>query len=431
MMAVLLLLSVLLFTMLGAASAHAITRDEVLARAQRLTDFPVAYSQSKYHAGYRTDCSGYVSMCWNTKTSWSTRSFHLVSHRISVKELLPGDALLKKGYHIRLFYGWLDDTRTHYLAYESSDGQVAKGRVRSMADDLAFGYIPTRYDRIRNSPKPRNVLLNGSFKVWESARRGRPDLPVWWQSGTQWWETPALRRSDTYRSAHSSLELTNPSEDPLTYTEISQVATVVAGVDYRLTAWAKTDSDPAGVELRLVYLDGSGESVAETTTMGNRFGIDGLAFRRLSILYPTPPDAVRAHVTIRLAGGSATDESGTVVAGTSVLLDDISLSRPQVTAAIKASASTARSGTAVTLGGSVTPTVAIGAPATIHVKRPGAAWAKLSTSDIHASGNGAAWKGKFGFTRSMPRGTYRFKVTIPPVPGHLGTTTSSVSVILR
>ena len=44
--------------------AAAITRNTVLSRAQVRVDAPVKYSQKKYYAGYRTDCSGYVSMAW-------------------------------------------------------------------------------------------------------------------------------------------------------------------------------------------------------------------------------------------------------------------------------------------------------------------------------------------------------------------------------
>ena len=103
------------FVLLGASQAFAITRATVLDRAQRRIDLPVGYSQSKYYAGYRTDCSGYVSMCWATGSSYNTRTFYQVTHRISVADLRPGDALLKKGYHIRLFYGWLDDAHTTYI----------------------------------------------------------------------------------------------------------------------------------------------------------------------------------------------------------------------------------------------------------------------------------------------------------------------------
>lgn len=43
-------------------------RDEnsvnVITNAKTWLNPPVPYSQTAYHNGYRTDCSGYVSMAW-------------------------------------------------------------------------------------------------------------------------------------------------------------------------------------------------------------------------------------------------------------------------------------------------------------------------------------------------------------------------------
>lgn len=422
---------VLSLTVLAAPSASAISRNGVLARAQRWVDAPVRYSQARRHLGYRTDCSGYVSMCWRTGTSWSTRSFHTVSHRIPTSALKPGDALLKKGYHIRLFYGWVDDARTEYVAYESGSGTVAVCRIHSIADDLAFGYVPARYDRIRNSARPRNILQNGSFNVWARSWGPQPEQAVWWQTSGPPWEQVIAHRKGVYRSTHSSLELRNPSGDPATFTEISQSTPVVAGADYRLSGWAKTAFDPRGVELRLAYLNAIGETVAETSIAGDNSYLDASTFRQMSVLLAAPADAVRALVSVRLAGGTTTDASGTIVPGTSVTLDDISLARPQVTVGIKTSATTAYNGKTVVLSGSVNPNSAIGAPAVIWVQRPGSGWKQLSTSRIYASGSAAAWKHTYRFTRSMRRGTYRFKTSIPGIPGYLGATTSAASVRLR
>lgn len=421
------------FSLVGAAAdAQAITRDEVLSRAQRRVNAPVPYSQSKYYAGYRTDCSGYVSSAWATGTSWATRSFHLVTHPISVADLKPGDALLKKGYHIRLFYGWLDEERTHYVAYESAYGTVAAARIHSIDDDLAFGYVPVRYDRISNSPAPRNVLNNGAFKTWVRSWGGRPDQPVWWSVDNDlWWEGLARKRTDTYRTRVTSLELVNPAEDPETKTTLSQSVKIVPGAEYRTTAWAKTASDPGAVELSIAYLDATGLEVAETTSTGTAAGLNPTSFRAISMLTSAPPQAVRARVAVRLAGGSSVDSSGTTMTGTAVTLDDISLVRPQVSATTKTSRTSARNGTRITLSGKVTPAQAVGAPATVWIKRPGAAWRRLSTTTITASNGAGAWKRTYTFKRSMKRGTYRFRVSVPAVPGHLGTTSTSVSVKLR
>ena len=328
----LLLPLILSATLLAPAVASAISRNTVLARAQSWVDSPVKYSQAKHHLGYRTDCSGYVSMCWRTGTSWSTRSFHVVTHKIAKSQLKPGDAMLKKGYHIRLFYGWLDAAHTQYVAYEANT-MVAVCRIHSLADDLSVGYVPTRYDHVSDSATSTNLLQNGSFNTWASTW-SRGDQPVWWQTDGQWgqtriaWnQTLVTHRKDTYRSTHSSAKLINPAADPATYSELSQSTSVTAGVGYRLTAWAKTAFAAHGVELRLVYLNAAGEPVAETSGTGDAASLDNSAFKRMSVASTTPIDAVRALVTVRLAGGSTTDASGTVVPGTSATLDDISLTR--------------------------------------------------------------------------------------------------------
>ncbi len=420
------------FALVSAVDAQAITRDQVLSRAQRRVNAPVPYSQSKYYAGYRTDCSGYVSSAWATGTSWATRSFHLVTHPIPVADLKPGDALLKKGYHIRLFYGWLDEEQTQYVAYESAYGTVAAARIHSIDEDLAFGYVPVRYDRITDSPAPRNVLNNGAFKTWARSWGGQADQPVWWSvENDVWWEGLASKRTDTYRTSVTSLELVNPVSDPETVTTLSQSVRIVPGAEYRTTVWAKTASDPAVVELSTAYLDEAGLAVAETTSTGTAAGLDPSVFRPITMLTAAPPHAVRARISIRLAGGGSIDSSGTTMTGTAVTLDDISLVRPQASATILASRRSARNGTRVTLSGKATPEQAIGAPATLWVKRPGAAWQRLATTTVSASSGAGAWKRTYTFKRSMRRGTYRFRVSVPAVPGHLGTTSPSVSVRLR
>ncbi len=315
--------------LLGATNAIAISRNDVLTRAQRWVDSPVGYSQAKRHLGYRTDCSGYVSMCWKTGTSWSTRSFHTVSHRIRVSSLKPGDALLKRGYHIRLFYGWLDEAHTTYVAYESGNGKVAVARIHSIRDDLDFGYYPARFDRISGSPAPSSLLQNSSFNTWARAWGSQPEEPVWWQVEGPWGQTIVKHAKKTYRTARNSMKLVNPSGDPLEFTGVSQSVQIVGGEEYRASAYAKTASATGGLELKLTYLDAAGAAVAETSTTGAAAGIDDSAFKRMRVQLAAPADAVRALVSVRLAGSSTVDATGTVIAtGSSAFLDDISLARP-------------------------------------------------------------------------------------------------------
>ncbi len=117
--------------------------------------------------------------------------------------------------------------------------------------------------------------------------------------------------------------------DPAQYTGLSQSTPIVAGTDYRVSAWAKTGADPADLELKLVYLDASGAALAETSTTGAAKEIDNTRFRLMSARLTAPAEAARAVVSIRIAGSSTIDASGTVVPGRStVMLDDISLVRP-------------------------------------------------------------------------------------------------------
>lgn len=420
------------FATAGATSAGAISRDDVLTRAQKRVDLPVPYSQLKSYAGYRTDCSGYVSMAWKTGGSYSTRSFHLVTKRIPTSQLQPGDALLKAGYHIRLFYRWLDEDRTRYVAYESAYGKIAGTRVHSISDDLAFGYKPVRYNRISNSPASRNVLLNGGFDTWAKSWAVQSDQPVWWQAGGgAWSQRLATRRQDVYRTRRNALELTNPSGDPVSRTEIAQTVRVRAGAQYRLSAYARTASDPAAVELRLTYLDAYGSPLGETTTTGSAARLTNLSYRPLSLLATAPAQTVSARVSVRLAGGETTDTAGVVRPGASVLLDDISLVRPQVTVGIKASTSRARTGTRITLGGTVKPRQAVGLSAEFQVKRPGRSWQKVRSLTVTPSGTAGAWSTTYRFKSGMSKGTYRFRTKVPAIPGYLGATSKTVSVTLR
>ncbi len=426
----LVVLLALAFVLLGATNAFAITRDTVLERAQRRVDRTVPYSQTKYYAGYRTDCSGYVSMCWATGTSWNTRTFYKVTHRIPVSDLRPGDALLKKGYHIRLFYGWLDEAHTSYIAYESASGRIAGVRIHSIADDLGYGYVPVRYDRIRSSPKPSNVLQNPRFDTWARSWSGAAEQPMWWQASGDWRQTLTMRRKSVYRTARNSLQLFNPAGDPESYTELSQAVPIVPGSKYRLNGWARSAFDPSGLEMGLMYLDAWGDQVGESHTTGDAWGVNGASFKMMSVILTAPPTAVSARVTVRLAGGSV-ETSGGPVPGTSAILDDMSLARPQVIVRARANRTAAYRGTTVYLSGTVAPRSAVGRPAIIYVRKPGSSWQKLATTTVRASGNAGVWKGKYTFTRGMRRGTYQFRTYVPRIPEYLGATSSAVSVKLR
>lgn len=166
------LLGALIAAVLVPAAALGISRDTVLARGSVWVAKNVPYSQSRYarvdgslvpttglsawkqsRRGYRTDCSGFVSMCLGITNggypnSYSTSTFDRVLTAITKTELLPGDVILRQG-HVLLFVRWVDASRRAFISYEERG--TAYGTVwttRTYADMVSWGYRPYRYNRI-------------------------------------------------------------------------------------------------------------------------------------------------------------------------------------------------------------------------------------------------------------------------------------------
>eukprot|EP01117_Protostelium_nocturnum_P004219 TRINITY_DN15546_c0_g1_i1.p2 TRINITY_DN15546_c0_g1~~TRINITY_DN15546_c0_g1_i1.p2 ORF type:complete len:152 (+),score=36.41 TRINITY_DN15546_c0_g1_i1:62-517(+) len=115
---ILISLAVLLLAVPSDARAN---RTEIMARAKIWVQQNIPYSQTKTHQGYRTDCSGYVSMAWGlSKPGLTTRELPTVTVPITKEQLLPGDILLNPGDHVVLFASWADSAKTKYHAWEES-----------------------------------------------------------------------------------------------------------------------------------------------------------------------------------------------------------------------------------------------------------------------------------------------------------------------
>ncbi|MBG0854980.1 peptidoglycan-binding protein [Streptomyces spinoverrucosus] len=137
-----------------------ITRAEIIERAQKWVDAKVPYSMTSYwEDGYRQDCSGFVSMAWSLPQNEWTGSLHTFGTRITKAELQPGDMLLfhnpdnpQNGSHVVLFGGWVDSSRTYYVAYEST-----RPHARRLTTPYAYWtnssrYIPYRYKGVVEIP---------------------------------------------------------------------------------------------------------------------------------------------------------------------------------------------------------------------------------------------------------------------------------------
>ncbi len=104
----------------GVDAAPALTRAEIVYRAERWVGLRVAYSQMHSFESYRQDCSGMASMAWRLDRSYSTRSLAPFGERVHRDELQPGDMVLKYDYHAAVFRGWANAEHTWYWALEQS-----------------------------------------------------------------------------------------------------------------------------------------------------------------------------------------------------------------------------------------------------------------------------------------------------------------------
>lgn len=130
-----------LASLIAPAPAHAVTSTQAVSRAKVWVKKRVGYSQRRYFQGYRRDCSGFVSMAWKAKTSYTTRTLPKVSRRIRAKSRIrPGDLMLQPG-HARLFAGWANKSKTKFISLEQSSRK--RGAIRRV---VAYkGHVAYRY----------------------------------------------------------------------------------------------------------------------------------------------------------------------------------------------------------------------------------------------------------------------------------------------
>jgi cell wall-associated NlpC family hydrolase len=114
----------------AAKGTAAIDGSAIVARAKHWADLRVGYGMNGSHDGYRTDCSGLVSMAWGLPPpGLTTQTLPRVSHRVERADLRPGDILLNTAPgaagHTLIFAGWADAGHSRYYAYEESASKGA------------------------------------------------------------------------------------------------------------------------------------------------------------------------------------------------------------------------------------------------------------------------------------------------------------------
>jgi hypothetical protein len=158
-------------------------RRTVLERGFSWLDQNVPYSQSRTFNGYRTDCSGFVSMCWETGTSFTTAIFASGGGNSTAlgswNELVPGDALVRRG-HMMLFTGWADNAKSGVCVLEqASTASDMQFRVRAVASLRGEAYEPIRSRELGSAGAP-SPSPSGEEPAGESTEEPPPteEAPV-------------------------------------------------------------------------------------------------------------------------------------------------------------------------------------------------------------------------------------------------------------
>ena len=163
------------------------SRGTALTRSLTWIQERVPYSQSACHqnqyGNYRTDCSGYVSMIWGLRQSYTTSTMNEVSHTIARGDLRPGDALNRPGEHVALFIGWADAAHTQARVREQAGPNGAPTVERTWSAATTNSYTPIRYNNIVDDQAPPTggssltgdgkadiaaVLADGQVKAWRN-----------------------------------------------------------------------------------------------------------------------------------------------------------------------------------------------------------------------------------------------------------------------
>jgi hypothetical protein len=144
------------------ASTELDERSKVIARAKTWhphTSKRVPYSQSDYHNGYRTDCSGFVAMTLGlpkpgTNTVGLTSS--RLTERIKMSELKKGDLVMdaqgtNTTRHVVIFEKWANKAHTSYWAYEQRGHYGTDYRTRDYGLDSGSEYKAYRPKKLSDA----------------------------------------------------------------------------------------------------------------------------------------------------------------------------------------------------------------------------------------------------------------------------------------
>jgi|SRR5688572_628539 len=126
-----------------------VTRPEIIRRGMSWVNRGVPYSMFRYLDGWRTDCSGLVSMAWRLDSNRWTGNLAAVGQRIPHLQLQPGDMLLyhnpgnpHSGSHVVLFERWVDRPGGDFWIIEQTPPRARRIRWSATRRSNLAKYVP-------------------------------------------------------------------------------------------------------------------------------------------------------------------------------------------------------------------------------------------------------------------------------------------------
>ncbi|GLZ00105.1 hypothetical protein [Actinoplanes sp. NBRC 103695] len=148
-------------TLAAVSPGPTITRTEIIARAQTWVAAQVPYSMDAYYGGYRTDCSGYVSMALKTNGSYWTGNLAEIGTPIAFTDLKPGDFLNyhnvsnpNNGSHVVLFDKWVGAVGGDFWMYEQTPPRTIHRKWSDTSGRVRTNYKPYRYTKVIDDGAP-------------------------------------------------------------------------------------------------------------------------------------------------------------------------------------------------------------------------------------------------------------------------------------
>ncbi|GAB3667942.1 hypothetical protein GCM10027589_34140 [Actinocorallia lasiicapitis] len=167
------------------AAVAPITQDAILSRADSWLGQGIIYNGGGRYNGYRTDCSGFVSMAWGLGAPGMDTTSYVPSGTarwISKGDLQPGDVLLDDDAgdngHVVIFDHWDSPNQSSYVGTElSGNRNVVKRHIPYPYDSTPGDYAPARFNGsiparggthlFAQSPNKDGVFMYSGFNsVW-------------------------------------------------------------------------------------------------------------------------------------------------------------------------------------------------------------------------------------------------------------------------